>query len=212
ALVAPLGGVFAYSGGTPPNVAAIRRAPVKAVDETAAGAAMHRDPNRQPPHNLHGTPALLIRLAPPDATAPKPLFTYGGASRSAGAVACPHVSITFSGAFISTYDWAAGTGWLRSTPDGKFLAPSGKQIAPTNLVVLWVKDQSPEATVGRGDALVLRGGTLARGTWDRTTVSDPFRLADSTGATLRLSPGTTWVHLALVNNATVSACPAPTAP
>jgi hypothetical protein len=168
---------------------------------------MHRDPNRQPPHNLFGTPAGLLAHAPQNASAPKPWFTYGAPLPSARAVPCTHFSVAFSHDYISTYDWV-GRSWHRSTPDGPFVAASGKQIAPTNLVVLWVRDQSAEATIGSGDALVLTNGTLARGTWERTDVSEPFRLIDGSGGTLRLARGTTWLHLAVVNSATVDdSCP-----
>lgn len=207
ALVTPLGGVVAYSGGTPPNVEALERAPVTAVNETAAGEAMHRDPSREAPHNLYGTPKLLLAHAGPQAAAPAPWFKYGAPSASAGAVACTHVSIVFSREFASTYDWAAGKGWLRSTPAGPFLMASGQQIAPTNVIVLSVTDQTAEATTGSGDALVFTGGKLIRGTWERSDVAEPFRLLDQSGAPVRLGRGTTWLHLAVDNSTTIETCP-----
>ena len=59
ALVSPLRGVFAYSGGTPPNVAAIER--------HRSSPSTKRERARQciafaivkPPHNLFGTPTQL---------------------------------------------------------------------------------------------------------------------------------------------------------
>ncbi len=203
ALITPLGGVFAYSGGTAVNVESVRKAPVTTVDETAAGDAMHRVSDRERPHNLYGTPSKLLALAGDHDDPPKSLFVYGRAAASAKASPCAHVAVRFSGDFVSIYDWASGAGWQRSMPAGPSTVASGKQVTPTNLVVLWVNDQSREATVGTGDAIVLRDGTIARGTWERRDERDAFHLTDASGAALRLSPGSTWVHLALQGNTTV---------
>lgn len=208
ALLTPLRGVLAYSGGTPPNVDAVEHAPVLALDETAARDAMHRVHSRAPPHNLFGTPAMLVDRAGRHARQPRPLFTYGVAKRTAAASACGHIAVAFSREYVSVYDWKPGAGWLRTSGGMPFRVASGAQIAPTNIVVLWLRDQSAEATVGHGDALVLRDGTLARGTWQRGSVSQPLRLLDRSGAGLRLAPGTTWVHLAIQDNSAVETCPA----
>jgi hypothetical protein len=201
ALITPLGGVFAYSGGTAVNVDAVRQAPVTTVDETTAGAAMHRSASRRPPHNLYGTPTALVALAGDHKAPPKPLFVYGRVAASARP--CAHVSIRFSGDFVSIYDWATGVGWKRSSPTGAFTVASGTQVTATNLVVVWVKDQTRESTVGTGDALVLRDGKLVQGKWERRDENDAFHLSDGTGATTALAPGNTWVHLAVQGNTTV---------
>src|SRR5277367_5730595 len=51
-IVFPIGGVFAFSGGAEYAVRSIETAPVKLYDQTNAGAAMYRTPDRSPPHNL----------------------------------------------------------------------------------------------------------------------------------------------------------------
>ena len=56
-----VGGIFAYSGGAPVNVDAINAAPVHAVDEDAAGAAMVRNQQDQPPRDA---PAQPLRPRP----------------------------------------------------------------------------------------------------------------------------------------------------
>jgi hypothetical protein len=196
ALITPLGGVFAYSGGTAVNVDAVRKAPVTTIDETAAGAAMHRIPQREPPHNLYGTPSKLLALAGDHDEPPTPLFVYGRARASAKAQPCTSFGVLFSGSFQSNYTWKQGA-WYRSENDDPFVTASGKQVTATNLVVLQLKDQSRDAAVGTGDAIVLRDGTLARGTWERRDEHDAFHLTDASGATLTLAPGNTWVHLAV---------------
>jgi hypothetical protein len=204
ALASPLRGVFAFSGGTPPNVAAIERAPVVAIDETRAGKAMHRIHDRVPPHNLFGTPAKLQEFAAPDAHAPRPLFEYNDIPRAGQP--CTSVIVAFSADYQSRYDWSpTDHSWHRSMAGQPFLS-SGVQVAPTNLIVLWVADQSPEATLGLGRALVFRDGTVEDGIWARTKVADAFHLTDVAGTPIPLAVGTTWIHLAIVDNTAVWTC------
>ena len=59
-IVSPLGGVIAFSGGTPANVALIRETPTVQVDENNAGDAFFRESIRFAPHNLYGRTALLL--------------------------------------------------------------------------------------------------------------------------------------------------------
>jgi hypothetical protein len=75
-VVAPVGGVFAYSGGIPQSVALISHVPVAAVDETAAGPAMFRDRTKDAPHNLYWHGADLVGLGTGQPTAIPPLFPY----------------------------------------------------------------------------------------------------------------------------------------
>jgi hypothetical protein len=123
------------------------------------------------------------------------------------------VAIDFgSDDFTSVYDWAAGEGWKRSTPsDGPFVAEgeggATEQVTVTNVVVVWVADQSAEATTGEGEALVLRDGSLVTGRWQRADVSSPWTFVDAAGEPLPLAPGITWVHLAVTGNTEVAPCP-----
>jgi DUF3048 family protein len=205
ALITPLGGVFAYSGGTAVNVDAVRKTPVTTVDETAAGDAMHRIAQREPPHNLYGTSSKLLALAGDHDAPPKPLFVYGRARASANASPCTTFGVKFSGSFQS--NWVRKNPvWSRSENDEPFVTTSGKQVTATNLVVLQLKDQSRDAAVGTGDAIVLRDGTLARGTWERRDERDAFHLTDASGATLPLAPGNTWVHLAVPGTVVNDGC------
>jgi hypothetical protein len=106
------------------------------------------------------------------------------------------VSIAFSGPFTSTYMWDQSA-WARSIPEGEFATDDGSQVFVTNVVVLRVGDQSASATVGSGEAMVFRSGTMATGTWNRESETDAWNLRDSQDKPLRLARGRTWVHLAL---------------
>jgi hypothetical protein len=211
AIVTAVGGIFAYSGGVEENVDAIENTPgVTAIDETAAGDAMRRDSTRpEAPNNLFASPERLLELAPDDATAPSPLFEYDEAAPAAAAE-CAQVTLEPSGQseFDSIYDWVDGEGWRRSTNAGPFTVDGGAGVTPENVVVVWVRDQSPEATTGEGEALVLRDGTATPGRWQRADTASGWQFVDNEGSGVLLAPGITWVHLLVEGTGAVtSECP-----
>ncbi len=63
AIVWPVGGIFAYSGGAPISVKSISQAPVNRIDEDDAGDAMFRDRARRRPFNLYGVGPRCSRRA-----------------------------------------------------------------------------------------------------------------------------------------------------
>src|SRR2546430_6422446 len=87
------------------------------------------------------------------------------------------------------------------------LAASGSQLRAVNVVVLWVKieqtrivdpagNSSPQpVVVGQGNAMVLTGGVEHDGKWDRADPTSPVKLLDTTGRSIPLMPGNTWIHL-----------------
>jgi hypothetical protein len=211
AVVQAVGGIFAYSGGVPQNVDKIENTDgVKAIDETEAADAMRRDSTRpRAPYNLFASPDGLLELAPDDATAPPSLFEYDEAA-PAGAAACAQVTLEPSAEpeYDSIYDWIDGEGWRRSTNDGPFTVDGGAGVSPENVVVVWVRDQSPEATTGEGEALVLRDGTATLGRWQRADTASGWQFTDGEGAPVALAPGITWVHMLVEGTGAVtSECP-----
>ncbi len=62
---------------------------------------------------------------------------------------------------------------------------------------------SPEAqTIGSGDVMVFTGGAVVHGTWTRADRFSPVVLTDSSGSTIALTPGRTWIELARANTFT----------
>ena len=202
-IVWPFGGVFAYSGGAKYAVDGISLAPVKRIDESAAGAAMFRDSSRKPPHNLYARPPQLFGMGG-EPVPPPPAFDYVDAKTKQTVVAATSVRIGFSAEFAPTYTWDGASGsWLRSTRDGPFMTKSGAQIAPKNVVVLSVVyggaglgEIGAEAQlVGSGPLKVFTAGGVVDGTWKHTDKTARFELVDVNGAPIRLTPGSTWVEL-----------------
>jgi hypothetical protein len=228
----PLGGVFAYSGGIPASVALVQNSTANAIDETAAGNAMFRAnrsnvPNPAQccaPHNLFGRgPALLAKGGKPVPF--PPLFQYLAPGEAFNGDPVANFTVDFIQGYRPTYTWdATSKTWLRSYGFVPFKAASGKQIAPTNVIVQLVGCciPSPEAgsnvVVGTGSALIFSDGKVVHGSWSRPAKEQVTQYLDAAGQPVKLNAGTTWVELLPIPpfgigaDITPGPPPAPTAP
>ncbi len=213
-VAAPLGGVFAYSGGIPQSVALISHAPVAAVDETAAGAAMFRDKSKKAPHNLYGHGADLLGLGNGQPTPIPPLFSYLSGGQAFAGDPVTSFTVDFDAPYAPTYTYdAASRHWMRSIGTEPFVASSGQQIAPTNVIVQYVACCLPVPeggiyiTVGSGEAWVFSDGKVVKGTWSRDDRSQVTKFVDANGQTIGLNPGPTWVEF-VPNGENVDVTPA----
>jgi hypothetical protein len=200
-VAAPLGGVFAYSGGIPQSVGLINQAPVAAINETAAGPAMFRDRSKRAPHNLYGHPNDLLGLGGGQPAPISPLFAYLGAGQTFAGDPAPAVTVNFDAPYAPTYTYdPASHAWLRSIGSTPFVAASGQQIAPSNVIVQFVPCCLPipeggiYITVGTGEAWVFSDGKVVRGTWSRNDRSEVTKFLDANNQLVRLEPGPTWVE------------------
>jgi hypothetical protein len=223
AIVKPLGGVIAYSGGTSPNVGGIRATGLVWVDENNAGDNFYRDSERNAPHNLFARSKLLFQRGgqpvPPD-----PMFTYfekEDGEEDAGefvgeSIASFHVN--FDQGYDVTYVWdPTRAGWLRfQGTSGPFFAVGSTftptQVTPTNVIVQFVPyPRGAEGLLfGSGDAWVFSNGQLIRGRWNRVYPGAPTTFVDAAGAPILLTPGRTWVELLPVGRTVDVAPGAPT--
>jgi hypothetical protein len=217
-VVAPVGGVFVYSGGIQPTVDLINAAPVNAVDETNAGGAMFRDTSRSAPHNLYGRGPALVALGAKPLPIP-PLFGY--LPPGAQFVGDPVESLTvgYDPGYAVSYAYdAASTTWRRSMDGAPFVDTSGQQIAPANVIVQFVAccldgyEGARYQTVGSGDAWVFSAGRVMKGRWQRDDRSQVTRLVGPSRNPIALTPGRTWVEFVPVGDTVdvVSAPPLPT--
>jgi hypothetical protein len=204
-IVWPIGGVFVYSGGAPYAIESISTAPVVRLDETTAGPLMFRDDSRNPPYNLYAHVNLMYgKCGKP--VPPPPLFTFRAANAPVGGVPAASVHVGFLAGFDVTWTWDAASGsWKRSIFGASEVTASGKQLAPKNVVVMFVQyvggDQNhsnigAEAElIGQGRVLVFTRGREITGTWSRPDKSRPAQLRNATGQPIALTPGQTWVEL-----------------
>lgn len=200
-----LGGVLAFSGGSPAAVALAAAQPLRLVTENDTDV-MKRRSSRAAPHNLYTSTAGLYSKAPAGAAPPPPLARFlrpGEQYGAKGAAPAGHISLAPAPYLTADYDWDAGSGtWKRITDGVAHKLEDGNQIAPTNVIVqftpysTFVDDEKvryPEV-IGNGDAWIFAAGTVVKGTWAKTGPENVTSFTDGSGAPIVLPPGQTWVH------------------
>lgn len=209
-VLAPIGGLFGYSGAIPEIVAAIRRVPgLTDVGFDRATDAYYRRSGRDAPHNLFTSTGALWEGR--DGSPPPELFSFldPDAPADDGGEEAEEVRMSFAGnGDVVRYVYDAGDEayrrFHRSVPHE---AESGAQIAPANVLVQYVSVTqgdvvdaaglvSPHIEVlGSGDAILFRGGRAFRGRWERPSYGEPTRFTDADGDPMRFARGPTWVEL-----------------
>jgi hypothetical protein len=219
-IILPFGGVVAFSGGTPDNVALVRATGLVTVDENNAGPAYYRESTRSAPHNLYGRTELLLGFGG-EPVPPARMFEYleKGAAFTGEPIASFHVGLQQG--YDVSYVWdAARGGWNRFTQgiepflsigsvaaDGgtpsadapsAATGPAPVQVAPTNVIVQLIPYGSGADgdVMGSGEAWVFSDGQLVRGTWTKAYPGGATVFTDAAGAVIALTPGSTWVELA----------------
>jgi len=204
-IVWPLGGIFAFSGGAQYAIDSISTAPVKLITEGVAGPAMFRDPGRIAPYNLYGiTPSLFKFGGTP--TPPKPLFSYRPLGQAAVGTAVSQFVVPFPSFYPVTWTWNTTThSWDRSTVfGGKDYTGTHTRMSPKNVIVMHINYINGLGTMASyadlthgGVVNVFTDGKEITGTWARPNhdKTKPLVYLDSSGKTIRLTPGQTWVEL-----------------
>jgi hypothetical protein len=114
-----------------------------------------------------------------------------------------HVDVGLGAGFSVGYRWdAAHAVWPRTVDDPSKEA-SDPNVAPANVIVMFVHYDggvgvigSEANLVGSGDAIVFTAGHEITGRWVRPNRARPAQFVDTAGAVVRLTPGQTWVELA----------------
>jgi hypothetical protein len=210
-ILAPIGGLFGYSGGVAFVVQAVRAVSnVKDVGADVRDSAYYRDSARSMPYNLYTSASKLLagqQGAPPL----RPQFDFLGSSDdiAKGGSSGRSASFSFeSGDPSVRYGYDAATkSYLRFNGSSPHTTQSGTQVSFRNVLLQTVSvsdgsynDHAGNVThninlLGSGRAILLRGGRAFAGTWSRSSKSDPTRFVDSSGNALRLAPGRTVVEL-----------------
>ncbi len=209
-IVAPFGGLFAYSGGIPPFIQALQATPGitdVGVDRLEEGAdkPYTRRPGRKVPSNLYTATPTLYAKAPAGSRPPGRFAEFlPGGEAFTGPGATPAVNLTATvglTAVVFNYDKASKTYRRTGLVDG------GGAVAPTNVIVQFTRYQETDetdqagttvekaSTVGTGDVIILSGGVAIRGKWSKPTAGAFTTYTDDAGEPIRLSPGRTWVEL-----------------
>ncbi len=193
---------LAFSGAAADVSALVARAPVLDVSAEVRGGDYRRDRRRPMPYNLYGD-AMALRQggAPPRDIG----FRFG--PTPPGGRPVPGTNVRYRAADIGV-QWVPGEArWVISMDGAPLTSAAGPRLGAATVVLQRVSVQdtairdasgapSPfAATVGAGDAVVLRDGLAFTGNWSRPTPDaiTTFTLPD--GSPLTFAPGLIWVIL-----------------
>ena len=201
-IVAPIHGIFVFSGGAPYALTSIESAPVTLFDESNAGAAMFRDPTRYAPHNLYANAVRLMAMGPKPYI-PPPLFSYGSFKAPATGIRVGSFVVNFPAGYAVSYQWDRTThSWVRSIFAHPDFTATHVRLSPTNVIVMKVhylgglgRLGAEAQLVGSGPVDVFSDGRLQRGDWFRSQIGQRTVYRNVHGQTIDLRPGQTWVEL-----------------
>jgi hypothetical protein len=205
-IIAPLGGIVAYSGGQERFVAMMRSAPVhNAIHGGGDDRFMYRTDQKIAPHNVI-VKARELRAAYADIPPPAQQFAYTAVPSSASAAAygrpASRIDVGFSRGTARSWTWdAASDAYLRAQDGAADRDSNGRQLRATNVVIMrvgidWSYGIIPRTImVGSGPASVSTGGRTVAATWHKTSRDAPITLTNRYGVPITLAPGNTWIEL-----------------
>ena len=217
-IIAPFGGIVAYSGGQQKFIDLMDATDVvSAVFDADDTGLFARSDDREAPHDVILEAAALVER---NDTLPPPVqqFAYTatvqGSSAAVDGTPVSAINSTFSAARWPGWTWdAAGAAYLRSQEGAPDLDATGAQLRAINVVVLRVMIDAtygdvPKTTmIGSGEAWVSAGGKSVHAVWSKADQDAPIRLVDDFGVTIRLAAGNTWIELVPSDRGTVVLVP-----
>ncbi|MFJ3403379.1 DUF3048 domain-containing protein [Promicromonospora sp. NPDC090134] len=214
AIVAPLDGILAFSGGQGPFIAAAQRAGTQTIIMDTGAPGFRRDPGRAAPHNVIGHVPTWVEQADSRRTSPPPAqFEYarkvGQGSAPQDGKAARSVDVRLSTLQRTVWTWDRDNRkYLRSEGSAPSVAADGRRHAARNVLVLstevfntkWrdpagapVPEHRLAGRSGKG-TLFSMGHSLSV-TWSKKDLSSPVVLRTGDGAHVLLDPGNTWIEL-----------------
>ncbi|HET7482766.1 MAG TPA: DUF3048 domain-containing protein [Actinomycetota bacterium] len=210
AIMTPITKILGDAGGNGQVKKALDKGGIVSIDETAAGSAMRRVPRSgySSEHTLYANTAALRKIGQKkyDKPPPQDLFDFNVTGSQGKKVKT--LTATFSQSSVVVYRWKRGA-WMRFDHDSPLTMESGTKIAVDNVILeLHKVNYSKKITdvlgnpsieiadaVGKGTAIVFRGGTMIKGTWERKSLNSAVRYETKDGKPIALQSGTTWIEL-----------------
>lgn len=212
AIVAPMRGILAYSGGQPPFVRAVGKAKVQSVTMDSGDPGFRRSGDRAAPHNVYGSVKTFAKQASKSRATPPPAqFSYAakvGQGSAARNDRTGHVAdVRLSPAQRTVWRWKAKTKTYVRYDGSRPSISSGSQVRARNVLVLSVamkntkyRDPSgapvPETQmVGSGSGVLLTRGRALNVEWSKKKTGKKIALTTRAGDPVTLDPGNLWVEL-----------------
>ncbi|RPF22978.1 DUF3048 domain-containing protein [Myceligenerans xiligouense] len=216
AIVAPMKGILAYSGGQLPFIDQVNRVSTQSVIMDDGHAGFSRDPSRAAPHNVIGRPKVFLAQEREDMrlySPPPAQFSYAHekGERSSAATQgrkAGTLKVRLSNRQTTNWYWNGESGtYKRSEGAAPSMAMSGVRHGARNVVALKMDvvmtsytDPSgasvPETQlVGSGEGFVASQGRVVKVRWEKPRVGASIQLELENGKPVKLAPGNTWVEL-----------------
>ena len=211
AIMSPYSKILVFSGANQPVLDALDEAGIVQIEENAGETALERIPREgiSSEHTLYAHTSGARKLGKKDFSDPpvEDLFEFGELDEGTGRKAST-ITIDFSSATTITYEYSDGA-WLRAQASSPFMAESGEQIAPTNVLIEehdvnlsdTITDVAGNPSVeigdptGSGKAVLFRDGRAIVGRWNRDTEEDPVTFETKAGDRMVFAPGSIWIEL-----------------
>jgi len=197
------GGIFAYSGAAAGEIAPVKAQSTATLLSFDAGiSAFKQVPGHPVPFQVYASTSDLYsagQKAGASSNPPKPIFTYSSTvpRGSSGVTA----RIPMSNIATVTWTWDPTTQTYLRTQNGKAdtladgVVVMSVAIGPTGIFDTAGNEDPLVVVTGSGPVSVLRNGQVITGTWNRPTINDTMKMTDSSGATIPLQPGRSWIEL-----------------
>lgn len=202
--------ILAHVGGIEPVLHNIEKSPLIDLEVLDNASIVKNISGRVAPYDTYASAGAMWDLHRNDKTPPAPVFSYSNNVPS-GATSAASVSIPFSSVADVVWRYSTSAGeyerYYGSRPD---VLSDGTQNAASNVVVQFVHiTYGPwlENDVGgkevqanlydnaKGKAEIFRDGKEITGSWSRNSLGEPTKFSSSSGATITMKPGRTWVEL-----------------
>ncbi|WP_344098834.1 DUF3048 domain-containing protein [Myceligenerans crystallogenes] len=216
AIVAPMKGMLAYSGGQLPFIDRVNRVSTQSLVMDDGHDGFYRDPARAAPHNVIGKPREFLAQERGDMrlfSPPPAQFIYaphaGKGSAAQKGTRARSLSVRLSNFQTSNWYWdVRSRTYQRSEGSSPSMAMSGARHGARNVVVLGVDmvntaytDPSgapvPETRLvnSSGEGFVAAHGKVKKIRWKKGRIHAPIVLKLANGKQAQLEPGNTWVEL-----------------
>ncbi|HEY0187459.1 MAG TPA: DUF3048 domain-containing protein [Cellulomonas sp.] len=220
AIVSPLNGLLAFSGGQTGILALVDASTAQPLSFDAGVDGLARVSTRSAPHNVYADPEVLWAQADADhQSSPDQQFAFALSAESATAVTqgTPATTLDFYLSTASEPHWTwDGSVWQRYEGDEPAMAASGVQLSAVNVVSIVAEHPGTEfgaqndavvptyTLVGSGEATIATGGQTIAVTWKKDSETSPMQLFLADGTEALLAPGNTWVELVPAGTGTLT--------
>jgi hypothetical protein len=212
------GSAYVHAGASDPGYVSIQKDAIHNLDVDANAYGLgYRSPNRPAPHNLFVSIPKAALMAE-DAWGNPGVAPHWIFGKRAGSQAPLDQTVTLTWNMHNTIEqwrWdSSARGWTRwvkcpECPDSQYVQVMGlnskKPVTASNIVIQYTKEEylpDPAGTGwiqiethGSGQALLILGNHIERGSWTNAGSGQPTRYLLGNGQPARFAPGQTWIEI-----------------